>query len=324
MKHMIAIAVLVAVALLLAGPATAADTVQFKLHADKGTQFKMNVTVDQDITQEFMGQELAIEQTMGFGTTFKVTDVDADGALTVEVKYDSVLFKQESAMASVEYDSTDPPDDIPMQAAAFAALVGRGFTMKLSPTAQILEIKGVDKMIDEIMESMDVPEGVPVEQVKNDLKRQFGDEGLKQQMQQMFRMLPDKPVGVGDSWDDEVTVGGMMPVITKSKYTVKAIENGAATIEVETTIAPDEKAKPVEMGNSTMAMKMTGNQKGTTQVDLKTGFPLKISMDQKVTGTITITSDELPGGEMEIPMTIESTIAVEGKVTTTDDAEDAE
>lgn len=310
---LVVIALVLAVATGAAGTAAAADKVELKLRLDEGQTYMLNMTVKQAITQTVMDQEQTIDQTMAFGISLKTTKVDADGAMTIEVKYDSIFFEQDGPMGATTYDSADPPDEIPMQAKGFAALVGRGFTMKITPTAKVLELEGIDKMLDEILEFMELPEGPMLDQMKEGLKQQFGDEALKQQMQQMFATYPDKPVGVGDSWTAEANLTGMMPMVLKNTYKVTAIADGVVTLDGESTVEPIKDAEPVKMGPMTMKIEMSGSQKGTMQIGEKSGLPLKASIDQDLAGTITMTP---PGSDeaMSIPMTIKGTITLEGKM----------
>ncbi|MBN1917814.1 MAG: hypothetical protein JW889_07895 [Verrucomicrobia bacterium] len=331
MHRLFATTALVLLALLLAGTAPAADTVELKLRLDEGTTYKMTMAVTQAITQTAMGQELNIDQTMGFGISFRTTKVDADGAMTVEVRYDSVSFEQDGPMGWTEYDSADPPDEVPMQARAFAGMVGRGFSLKLSPRGQVLDIEGVDKFFDAVMEAMDLPEGPMLDQMKEQLKQQFGEDAMKQQAQMMFAMLPDKPVGVGDSWTDKIDMSGMLPMTVENTCKVTSIDDDGIAIDVESTISPVEGSEPIQMGGASMKMDLSGTQKGSMELSRQSGLPIKAVIDQDIEGTITVSQ---PGSAepMSIPITIKSKTTIEGGIVegdtapaeTTDAPKDAE
>jgi hypothetical protein len=313
MNRPLARVALLVLVLLAAATAVAADKVELRLRLDEGKTYIMTMTAKQAITQTFMGQEMAIDQTIQFAISFKSTKVDADGNTTVDVKYDSVAFEQDGPMGWIEYDSADPPDEIPMMARGFAGLVGRGFTMTVSPEGKVTDVKGVDKLFEEIVESMELPEGPMLDQMKESLKQQFGDEAMKQQMQQMLATLPEKPVGVGDSWSAESNLTGMLAMVIKNTWKVTSIKDGIVTLDGESTIEPAKDGEPMKMGPMSMKIDLTGSQKGTMELDEHSGFPLKAAINQDISGTVT-TSQPGSDEEMSIPMTIKSTITLEGKI----------
>ncbi len=311
----VAITAIVALALVLlprCGQA-AEDKVELRFRLEEGESYKLRVTIEQEIVQWIEGEEQEISQTIGIGETFTVKDVDDEGTMTVEVTFGPMAMKMEGPQGTFEYDSEDPPNDVPLLAQGLAAMVGSSFTMKLTPEGRVTDLKGVDKMFERIFESLDLPEGPIKDSIVESLKNQFGDEALKEMMGNIMTGLPDKPVGIGDSWSHTIVLTKGFPMIIKYTSTLTARKDGVATIKVESTIKSNPDAPPMKMGPMTMKYKFKGSQNGTFRLDEATGWFVEGEVKQEMSGEIIMTG--IPGQteEQSLPILIEGVIKLESK-----------
>ncbi len=311
MRKLLAVATVLAVLVLLSSATARAgdDKIQLAFHLEKGQSYKLVMTTDQEIVQQVPGRgEMKVQQTTSIGYTFAVTDVDDKGTATIDVTFGPVSMKVDTGMGTFEYDSEDAPDEIPASAQNMAALVGKSFTMKLATDGETLEVTGVDELLDELLELIDLPEGPIKQRMTEDVKKQFGEAGLKESMGNMIGIFPDEPVGIGDSWARIVTITAGFPIIVETTYTLAGRDDGVATIEIEATMKPNPDAEPISMGPMTMRYELEGTQEGTLKIDEATGWYVEGTMDQDLKGQLVMSG--IPGqeGELPIPMTIKSTI----------------
>src|SRR5579884_1320258 len=138
---------------------TAQATIDLRPHFSAGDVHKMNVTLDQTIDQTLHDHKQVIRQTIGIGYTFTVKAVSPDGSATIAVRYDSTAFGQKSPLGQVDYDSTRPTREVPPAARGFAAMVGQGFTLTVSPTGAVTSVKGLDTLVKNVLEKANLPEG---------------------------------------------------------------------------------------------------------------------------------------------------------------------
>jgi hypothetical protein len=136
-----------------------ADKLPLRLNLREGESLSLRMVTDQNISQTVLGQEQEITQKIGFDFTFLIDAVDADGTAMVQVTYDWVMMEQDGPTGKIVYDSADPPARVPDLAVGFAALVGRGFAMRLSAEGRVQDIQGVDALITGLLEELDLPEG---------------------------------------------------------------------------------------------------------------------------------------------------------------------
>lgn len=97
----------------------------------------------------------------------------------------------------------------------------------------------------------------------------------------MFFMIP-KDIKTGENWKDSLIEKTMKKYLT---YTLQAIDGDKATVLVneQSNISTES-----EVQGMAMQVNMTGNNKYTLIVDLKTGLTLSKTMDSDITGTIEV------------------------------------
>ena len=287
------------------------EKIQLRLCLQAGESYNLRMVAEQKISQTIQEQTQDILQTIGTGYTFDVEDVDFDGSITVKVTYHSILFKQDGPMGKFEYDSSDPPAEIPPMAMGFNALVGQSFTMIISPEGNVKDIYGVDEMLSNMIEQLDLPDFPMMDDLMKNLKGQFGDEALKENMEKMMAVFPDSPVGIGDRWTKRLVLSRGFPMILDNTWTLKASKDGLAIIEVRSVVEPNEEAPPIDMGIMKINYKLSGEQKGTMEIQEITGWPVQGELTQKFSGQVEMEGATQLGASMSWPVSIESVIRFE-------------
>lgn len=315
MKKTVAISTALAVLVLLSSSTTwaAEEKVELRFRLEEGESYKLRVTIEQEIVRWIEGEEQEIIQTIGIGQTFDVKKVDADGTATIEVTFGPMAMKMEGPQGTFEYDSEDPPDEVPLPGKALGAMVGQGFTMKITPEGRVTDLKGADKMFEAMLESLDLPEGPIKDSIVESLKDQFGEEALKEMMENMTALLPDKPVGIGDSWSHTIVLTKGFPSIMENTWTLTDRKDGVATIKVKSTIKSNPDAPPMKMGPMTMKYKLKGSQKGTVKLDEATGWFVEGEIKQEMSGEIIMGGIPGQAKEQSLPILIEGVIKFESK-----------
>src|SRR5205085_637266 len=101
----------------------------------------------------------ATEQTFAVGYRMAVESVDGAGNMKVATTYDAVMFRQKGPSGAVEYDSQNPPKQVPPAARAFAALAGLGFKSTVTPAGKVTAVEGLDAMFAEMVRKPELPDG---------------------------------------------------------------------------------------------------------------------------------------------------------------------
>ena len=315
MKHFQgpALAVAVIASLVVPAPAPAAqdaERLELRLRLKEGETYRVKTTVEQRINQTSGARQVATEQTFAVVYGMTVEGVDGGGAMRVATKYEAVTFRQQGPAGVVEYDSASPPKQVPQAARPFAALVGLGFASTVTPTGRVTAVEGLEAMFDGMVRKLDLPEGPAKDAVRKVLSEQFGEEAMKQNLQNLFALYPDKPVAVGESWQRRVVVSKGFPVTIDATYTLKSRVDGVATVDVKATLAPNEAAGPLDIGTGKMTYDLRGEQSGTATVDEATGWTRSMTTSQLMSGNLRFQD---AGGVPEVvnPVTIDEKVTLE-------------
>src|ERR1035437_1615600 len=201
-----------------------------KLNLKKGDAFQYDANIDSKISQKMMGMDMDMGTTMFFGYLMEVTNVDEKGNADFKITYNRIKMKMTNKMIpAIEYDSDDTTSANSNPAlAGFSAIKGCSFTMTISPSGEITNIKGVDAMFDKMFGAMGSNDP-SFEATKDNLKKQFGEDNIKQTFGSSFNIFPDHGINIGEIWDKDMKMGGSYPLMMKNKYQLKEIKDGKAT-----------------------------------------------------------------------------------------------
>ncbi len=240
---------------------------------------------------------------------YDVTDRASDaGGTWVAMTYEGIKYKMDGPMGLTDYDSANPPAEVPMMAKGMAALVGQSLQIEFLPSGEVGEIEGVAVMMDKMIDAFDLPEGPAKENMKTTMEMQFNEEMIEQMVAATAGMYPGRPVSRGDTWDEAVTLGGMMPMQIDMDYTLNDFDADTATVGVTGKITPHPGAQPVLMGGMEMDAAFTGEQAGSVVFDRAMGFLISSEVTQDMNGGMTMNMDN--GNSLEIEMVIDSTVTM--------------
>jgi hypothetical protein len=190
-----AAALLVAVS---AVPVLAQEAVapEYKWVKGETARYKMTIEKHQKATG---AQQLELTHSRWYLWTQQVTDVAADGAATVEMKFESagVRLQIPSAQLDFTYDPANPDDEkrkTTALAMPYTSIVGESLTYKVSKKGKILGVVGFDKLGTKVLDNVKAaPKGASYVLLAQDSLQDL----LDMQMEGIFRLLPEKPVNPG-------------------------------------------------------------------------------------------------------------------------------
>jgi hypothetical protein len=288
---------------------TASDVLpQMQLNLKEGEVFHIRMVSDQEISTTVEGQKQEIIQKIGYGYTYTVTSVDAEGNVSIDIVYNWILLEQETDFGKVQFDSSNPPEEIPPEAEGYNALLGKGFSIRITPQGEILDIEGLDEMYMGMIDDLDITDETEREQMKQLFRDQFGNDALKEQMGNLMMDYPEGPIRVGDTWTQSVESTAIVPLIIETTYFLRSYENGIATIDARSTITTHPDAEMLDLGYAKIGYNLSGEQEGTTLLDVETGLTLNGTITQTLSGEMTmIMEDE----EMTVPMSILGVTTIE-------------
>lgn len=293
--------------------ATVADAapVKLQLRLQKGDRYNIQMVTDQAVNQTILGRAQNTNQVVKIGYLFDVTDVATDGTTAVKMTYKSVQFKQSSPNGAIEYDSARPATGNNPLTASLSTLVGQSISAKITPAGTVKEVQGMDQLIARMISGMKIPNSAVKTQIESTLKSQFGEATFKELFSQSLDIYPTQPINVGDSWNKKVTISNGFPMVVETTYTLKAVKNNIATIDVTSQLKSNPNAPALPIAGASFKQSLAGIQKGNMQIQLSTGMLTQSRLTQDISGKFQVQG--LPGASqaMSWPVSIKSTIAID-------------
>ncbi|MCG3133516.1 MAG: hypothetical protein HMLKMBBP_00694 [Planctomycetes bacterium] len=239
-------------------PAAAGEKITLAMTPAKGTSFATEMKMSMLQAMSFGGMDIDSDIKMTSVTRADVSDVSETGDVTMKIKVTRMSGSMSNPMmGEIAFDSDKPEADAdnPM-----AAQISQAFLQGVGQ-----EIQAVCAKNGEVKSMVGGPE-----MAGGDLGDMIGGMGG----------MPDKPIGVGDSWtlDKTRNMQGMQ-IRVKAKYTLKSFDADTATVAVtgEMSMAGggggDDGGNPMAAVMARMKMK-TSKMEGTTKVSRKDGLAI--------------------------------------------------
>jgi hypothetical protein len=287
---------------------TGGAAVQLQLKLPQGKTYYAKSTFDQHITQTVMNQQQVIDQSIGMGLKWDVLEVDSQGNMRIRQTFIWAAYQQTNPMGSVEYDSAKQATPT-AGAEPFAALLGQGFVVKLSPKGDVLDVNGVEEMRAAVLKKL--PPGADQRPEMSAVAMYLDKNSVKEMLGANLAVYPDKPVEVGQSWSKKQTVKLGFGIITDSKWTLQKREDGMDIIATTATLRSDPSSPPMETAGMTMKFDITGTAEGTLRVEEATGLIRLDQSRQQLKGNIDVGPAGQAGSTMTIPAVFDTTSKME-------------
>lgn len=144
------------------------------------------------------------------------------------------------------------------------------------------------------MASLSEYDPTTISTIKEQVSKLAGVEFIKNNIEESFRIIPDTGVYIGDTWQRTNTQPGNIPFQMTSKYTLTALKDSIAEIEVESTV---EKVTNIKHQNSlpnNTVTELNGKMEGFIQINKQTGVVEKNKSKTTIKGILNIMGREVP------------------------------
>jgi hypothetical protein len=284
------------------------EKVLLRMNLKKGDIYNYVSETKQRITQIVDKKEMVIDQTVVNEFEYYVEDVDAASNITFRITFKkmSIDMSMQGMSMKMSSDTNEVAADEASQISSkmLNAMTDVPFTVKLNYLGDIIEVKNLEALFDKMISSLASLSGdaeIVGKQMSQSINKMLGPDTIKEMMRQNFNAYPEKPMGVGDSWENSMEVKSGFPMSVKMKNTVTKLEPKTAEFLLDSTLKTSFGSNMIDIGGFTASMDIVkGTQKGTYIIDLATGMAISAEVDMDFDGLIKI------GGEnpQEIPMNV--------------------
>ena len=258
--------------------------------------------------------EMTVSNTMTQVQQLTTQEVAADGAATIQNKFESVKMETATPMGSYAYDSTAPPQNaadpvIASMASTMGALVGESITLVMSPDGSIQKMEGMTRIMEKVKKSNPQTAGFGM-----GLDSMLSDEAMKGMFGQNFGHLPATPVKPGDTWKHDLTMPNPFGIMSfATTFSVKGVETtgGKDLVRIASTstikATAGDKAPPMPMPMTIQFSDGTGD--GELVFDRKLGRNQRASFNTTLPLSMSMTGPD--GSQMSIQALTKTTTTME-------------
>lgn len=283
--------------------------VDLKLNLQNGQIFLMSYQADMKMSQKIMGTSVDVIIKMNMDLKFTTSGQDTDSNYLMDVAYQAMNYHMKAQGQLVEF-GTDKLSKDTLICKAFQNIKGKSFKIKLSRTGKIIDVTGLDTLMQGLF-SDNITDTSKISEITELFNKNFGEESIKNNFGSFFNIYPDKPVSIGDKWNNTSSVVSFFALTINNNYQLIDDKDGMYKIDLQSNMKTDTKNATMEIQGMQMKFDMKGTQTGTIKIDQKTAWITESEIKQKIAGNATMTKTGMPGvGNFSIPYTMESTLKI--------------
>lgn len=213
------------------------DIMRYKMVAKTSNMEKSPSTENKEVTQN---------NEINYYYSKEVTEIDAGGVISFKVNFDSITISSQMDDQGIKYNS-NVNDSIKQNPAfmQYNAVINNPFYIRVSSGGEISDVYGLEKVYENLFKSLG---DTLKESDKQSIKEQFGEESIKEILQQEYQIAPPNPISVDSSWTKSYTTTLIFfEVVNNAKYVLKSVENkdGQSIANIEAMLNVEFKNKEV-------------------------------------------------------------------------------
>ena len=269
-------------------------TYRLRVNPIPGSNYHYEVTNETTMSMEVEGKEIENENGSVVQIGYKVDKDTASDGLLLTMQFEKIRMysKNNGNLKEIDADngtmSGDPVEKL------FAILKETKLQSTLSPRGETKLITGFNEIGNKIMAAFPATDEATRMGIEAQWNKTIGDNLIKSNIDQFFKLFPDSAVRVGDTWKIGNKLAGQLPLVVKNIYTLKAINDDIIIIESQGTITTNNPTTDIMgIGNNVVAT-LTGEQQGEYEMEAKTGMLIRSRVKGNTKGTIQVMGREIP------------------------------
>ena len=273
-------------------------------------RFPMIKTVEQTLSQASAAGVVQSKSKLELILALTVEELQEDGRKRLRVQYSGVKYSHDIAGEKVSFDSNRSSGPAPPEVQAYQGLVQNGFSFWIGPDNKIIELVGFDQFMQRCLQNTPVSQR---ETVLAKISETSGDDGVANFIDDSIGLLPYNinkehqggAVRVGESWTKTRRLTQPIPMVLKTEYTLRELNENIARINIAGDIAASKISSPINQhGKSVQLFIRGGKSFGSCLIDRQTGLPLESKIDRFLETTVKLEN----GKEFEQQKQIVTTI----------------
>lgn len=259
---------------------------------------KSNIELDMDHNSR------RIEQSANADITMSIQYDSANNSI-ITTTYRNIKFSKKNGTEEFSYDAADGVNNFDPTTRILGMLKNAKITTIISPRGELLTVNGLKELGDSVMATVNTPDINSRQQLRQQWDNMIQEGIVNKNTQQLFGIIPDSAVRVGDSWTRQHKEQGEIGLATSVTYSLEKVVESIAYISALGIITADNNV--CNMLQPSANADLHGKMKGNYEVDMTSGLVLKSNVETSAAGVMVVMGKS-------IPIEIKNTSRVEGKI----------
>jgi hypothetical protein len=244
------------------------------LNLEKGSSYIQNINASVTINTEMNGQKVTITSTMNGLSRSKLIRSSAD-EFELESSFDSLHVTWRSPMGWMEFGS-----------GAQNSMANKHINITLLKNGSIKNIHNPDTAgLAGILKFFPAADQIrKMLMMSGHMKHSFNAKELREKMQMLTALYPDKPVKLNEEWGSTIKMDSASNGEIRTRYTLVDVSSGIATIKGNNSLKAAGTKKQGSRFSATYDI--NGTSESTFKADIKTGWIMEADIRHHLTGFI--------------------------------------
>jgi hypothetical protein len=239
------------------------------------------------MTMDVMGQKMSADTKMGMSIHYDVVGQQND-VYDIRMSYGRIVMSM-TAPAAFSINSASPETSSDRNMGdIFKALTEVPMDIQLNKKGKIISVQGIEKLTEKF-------NAMPNEQMRQMFSQQFTEATIRAAIEQTSSFFPDRPVAIGESWNVVMNVNSSgINISNQMELTLRQVQNNIAIIDCKGTLSTSETGELSNVMGMDAKISAKGEQTGTIQMDMRTGWLNSGELNQKMLLNIEAMGQTIP------------------------------
>jgi hypothetical protein len=275
---------------------------KLELKLQPGDRFPLRKVIDVELSQASLnGPPEISRRTLDMMLMIQVGE-QVDDRTRLQVRYDRIKYVRDVAGEHLEYDSRQPPTDVPFALRMYHDMVKDGFSFWIDRQNRIVESDDFRTFLTRCLRN--IPEDKR-QQVLFEAEANTGETGITDFIDNSIGLLPYGYHRAGDSWEKTRNVTRPVPMVVENVYTLKSLADDSAVISIHGMVSPSTTSTAPADEQEVRVSVVGGQALGSCTVFRDTGLPRESRVETIVQMVVKAGQVEF-GQEQKTITTIES------------------
>ena len=233
------------------------------------------------------------ENTAETGIISEILPPDSAGNKRIKYSFDKLHAETAKNDEKEIYDADNAAESGETMDKVFNSIKGSSILITMDAKGNVINTTGSKEITDKVLAGLTTYDAAEKSIIAERLKKIAGDDFLKENFEQMYKLLPDTAVHAGSTWTAATEVPGEVTLKSLTTYTLEDIDGSIADISFKADIKSGEQATLSIMGSNINAA-ISGTQKGNMQVDVKQGRIVSAASKINIAGNVSGAMKNIP------------------------------